>query len=231
MAEIDHLILPESASFDDSGLLWNSRLVCNFLPIVNGTLAPVESHGLSDMQISIKLQFTDQKISRSYFLKMSELEKIDWFGLNQKCRINPDCSKAALYLADIMRFQIASVADPPVRFCNHPGMHIIDGKPVFCTGNKIYRMDSRDDIKLALMPISLDIDENLSELEAVKKILELVNLCPNVGLMLLTQNLLGIMRRVFLQSGITPSSILFVVGKSGIGKTTYTTFLSQLYNR
>lgn len=231
MGETERRILPENASFDDGGLLWNGRLVCNFLPIVNYKSIPVESHGISDMQIGIKMQFPDKKVSQIYFLKMSELEKITWFNLNQKCRINPDCTKAALYLADIMRFQIASVADPPVRFCNRPGMHIIDAKPVFCTGNKIYGMDSRDDIKLASMPISLDVDENLSEFEAAKKMLELVNLSPTVGWMLLAQNLLGIMRRVFLQSGITPSSVLFVVGKSGLGKTTYTTILSQLYDR
>ncbi|MCI9626461.1 MAG: hypothetical protein HFI90_06725 [Clostridia bacterium] len=231
MTETARVILPESASFDDSGLLWNDRLVCNFLPIVNGTLVPVEAHELYDMQLSIKLQFVDKKISPTYFLKMSELEKLDWFSLNQKCRINPDCTKAVLYLADIMRSQIASLADPPVRFCNRPGIHIVDEQAVFCTGNKIYDKNLHNNVELALMPISLDIDENLSEFEAAKKMFGLVNLSPTVGRMLLAQNLLGIMRHVFLQSGITPSSVLFVVGKSGLGKTTYTSFLSQLYNR
>jgi hypothetical protein len=60
---------------------------------------------------------------------------------------------------------------------------------------------------------------------------KLINLSPTAGSIILSHMLLNIMRSAYVTAGITPTSIPFLVGKTGSLKTTYSTFMTQLYGR
>jgi hypothetical protein len=59
----------------------------------------------------------------------------------------------------------------------------------------------------------------------------IVDLSPEAGSIIFAQTLLYIMREAFVDIGIPPRCCVFLYGKTGLKKTTYAVFQTQLYNR
>ena len=68
-------------------------------------------------------------------------------------------------------------------------------------------------------------------MEAYKGLVELMNLCPDISLILIAHAISGIIRAAFEEARFTPNTILTIIGKSGTLKSHYVPLLVQLYNR
>jgi len=231
--EHTNIKLPPYAKFSpETGLRWKKLFIGNFVPIVS-TVIELQSDTQGKQDVELFVLFTDGSCSEPRTISVSKLKDVDWFALDNRCQIDPDCPKAGVYLASIV--QLAMQDYEPLRktSIDQPGVHELDGRAVFCKGDRLYPESAENDTEIHFVPppISLDIDTNLSEQTATKAMLSAVRLHYNVGIMLILQVLLSIMRSVFTSIGIPPSCVLFLVGDSGLGKTQFASLLVQIYNR
>jgi hypothetical protein len=77
----------------------------------------------------------------------------------------------------------------------------------------------------------MDIDNTLTEAEAVGGMLELISLCPNAGRIILAHSLLYIMGSVYAGAWKFPCCCIFLYGDTGDKKTNYSAFTTQIHNR
>lgn len=216
----------------------NGKGICNFKPEVielvdiyaDATTEPVT-------YVMMRLVFSDGTQGEAFSVPLSGLDSEKWLNRNKRCRFNPDVAeiKAGRYIADEVRQFLPHVETKKLYRLNQLGVHVIDGEPIFNTGKVLIRpiTNHRAEIEVQSEPshFSMDIDSDLSEFDATDGMLELVSLSPNVGRVILAQVLLYIMRRVYEDVWKSPCCIVYLYGESGIQKTTYSTFLTQMYNR
>jgi hypothetical protein len=237
MVEIveDFTGLPSEATFSpERGLRWRLKTVANFLPRAIG-LIELETDGMVELFAEVQCHFTDGSVGEVTRILLSALEKFNWSTFDYKCALHPDCQGARKYLAAIIRNAIVSCTVIKENHLRRVGLHIVNGIPVFCTGDKLIIKQSQTesiDVVLETMPYSLDTDTvKYSEKDALTEMMKFVNLSPEIGNVLFAHSLLNVMRYLFIDIGITPTCIIFVVGRTGNKKTTYSAFATQIYNR
>lgn len=224
--------LPPNVSFSaGEGLFWGEQRVGAFLPRLDSSIEVVRD-GKSAVFVRMNFLFEDRTEGGTYMVPLSELERTDWFNLDSRCLVDPDCSRAGKYLAHIIKAALPAVPAIKEIHINRLGNHIIDGIPLFCTGDRLYWPPGKEvtNVILDSMPYKL-IKGGYSEAEAVAKMMKVVNLTPDAGRMIFAHSLLYFQRSAFIGAGVTPCCVVFLVGKTGTQKTTYATFLNQIYNR
>lgn len=209
--------------------------VCTFIPRVLGGIKMVAADGeIVRFLIHLSLEFEDGS-SMETIVDRDELEQMDWSKLDNRCIINSDCRNARKFIANIIRTGLQGVAVETKYLLDRLGIHHIANTVVFFAGSRVITRSSAKDRNISFeiekMPFSLDIDSNISKREAVEGMVELVNLSPEIGRILVAHVISGVTRRVFQEAGITPCTVMVIVGESGMLKSHYVPHLAQLYNR
>jgi hypothetical protein len=138
------------------------------------------------------------------------------------------------YLADIIRGNLPIEKVSKVCLINRTGTHFIGSEPLFCTGDGIIlspNVDKTVEVKIESVADKLVVDPNLSERQAAVGMMKIVNLTPEAGRIIFAHCLLNVMRAVYSEADKPPSCIIYLVGKTGIKKTTFAAFQTQLYDR
>lgn len=224
--------LPQNASFSaDGGLQWSGQYIGNFIPILCG-LVESESEDDSELLARVRLIFTDDSKSKEFTLPISDLADVNWFSLDTRCLLNPDCARAGRYLAHIIHSAIPAASVVKEHHISRLGTHTINDIPGFNMGDQIiWHPNAKTPcVVIEPTPYKLAIGD-YSEREALVGMLKVVKLSFDAGRAIFAQSLVYVMRSVFISAGIIPCCILFLVGKSGGKKTTYASFMTQLYNR
>lgn len=168
---------------------------------------------------------------------LSQLETMDWRALDYRAAFIPQVAvaRANRYIAADIRSKLDDFPTTEVYRLNHPGIYIINGEPVFCTGNEVIRPSSSEvqkpEIECEHMSQRLDFDPDLSEGDAAAEMLNLISLFPNPGRIILSQVLVALMRQAYEDAGKAPAFCIFLYGRTGTQKTTIASFLTQVYNR
>jgi hypothetical protein len=115
------------------------------------------------------------------------------------------------------------------------GVHQRKGTYFFRAGQTIIWPAGKESaVELKLKPLSqefvFDCDK-YCEGTATAGMVKLIGLAPGVGRVAFSHALSGVMRSLFIEAGITPCTILQVVGEFNSLKTTYIPFLTQMYDR
>jgi len=226
-------LIPNTSFSSATGLQWNSYDVGNFNPILLN-VEKVTTNGETELHARVKCEFTDGKYSNEESISLSDLDSFKWHDFDVRCRINPDCTKANKYLASIIRAQIPSATTVDKQVITRTGMHFINDKPLYCVGDRaILSPDIGRSINIEVDTAGsrMVIDDDLSEKQAVAGMMRIVNVSPEAGRVIFAQCLLGIMRSAYKDAGAIPKGVLFLVGDSGIHKTVYASFATQLYDR
>lgn len=186
--------------------------------------------------IMIKMEFEDNSISDVFTVSTKNLEKINWLEFDSRCWFNEDCSysKIQRYLANDVRSKVNRAPKKKAYQLNGLGTFMIEGTAVFSIGeeviepsaNKTYCMG----IEVQKMQQRLKIDKKISEGKAVAGMFDLISLSPNPGRIMLTQKLVYLMRQAYIDAGVTPNICVYIFGKTGTHKTTYSSLLVQMYN-
>lgn len=220
---------------NDETVLTKLKYIGNFMPLVDALVEMYED-GVSELYARITLQFADGTKRESLTVLLKELEKIDWSNnIDLRCILNPDVGKASEHIASVIRLQCAKARLEKMTIINRIGTHYVEQIPVFYTGDRLIWPEGIADkpaVKWSpLLNMKLAIDSNCPEEEAVAGMMRIVNLSPEAGTILFSQNLLYVMREAFVAAGTTPRTIVYLHGKTGVKKTTYSGFQTQLYNR
>jgi hypothetical protein len=200
------------------------------------------TEGETAPHVEIDILFDDGSLSNGHILSLNGpngLAKLNWYELHPHIILHQSETKARQNLMNYIRAALPNLSNP--KETRHRiaqlGTHIIDGEPIFSTGGGLIRKrpppDSpeRADVVLEPQRFKIDIDPNLSELEAIAEMVKAVCLDPDIGRVVLAHSLLYIMREVYKSAWKAPRCSLFLYNESGQLKTTYATLLTQLHNR
>lgn len=114
------------------------------------------------------------------------------------------------------------------------GLVHVNNTVVFVAGDWVFTRSSDRNVPTAKTDgtgFKLDVDENITLQEAFDGLSELISLVPGVGWVLLAHTISGIIREAFVKAGFTPDTVLMIVGKSGMLKSSFVPQITQLYNR
>ena len=207
--------------------------IATFIPTVLALVKVVGSDGESE-SVRVGLHFGDGT-STEALIPISNLDTVDWFGVDHRCLLNSGCRWAKRHIAVIIR---AGVSKAPVErqyLLDRTGVRHIGNAVLFVAGDRVITRSSAlkadTDYELAQLPFRLDIDESISPVEAFDGMMRLIGLSPEIGPVLVAHTVSGIIRAAFKEAGMTPCAVLVIVGKSGMLKSNYIPHLVQLYNR
>ena len=213
----------------------NERPVCTFNIEVLSALKVLTSAGV-ESHVMLELEFKDGKPVK-VDVPLSDIERIDWPGLDKRCILNPDFARAKLHLANIIRLGLAD-EDLPVEELNlldRTGIHRIGNTIAYCGGDRVITRSPDTDplpkFKLAPLPFRLDIDTDayLKQV-AFDGMRELVSL-SEIGRPLVAHAISAITRSAYIAAGAPPCTVLDIVTTTGKFKTYYAATVTQLYNR
>ena len=207
--------------------------IATFIPTVLALVKVVGSDGESE-SVRVGLHFGDGT-STEALIPISNLDTVDWFGVDHRCLLNSGCRWAKRHIAVIIR---AGVSKAPVErqyLLDRTGVRHIGNAVLFVAGDRVITRSSAlkadTDYELAQLPFRLDIDESISPVEAFDGMMRLIGLSPEIGPVLVAHTVSGIIRAAFKEAGMTPCAVLVIVGRSGMLKSHYVPHLVQLYNR
>lgn len=185
--------------------------------------------------IKFKLKFDSGTISEYITRPLDGLEKLDWYLLHPHLKLYQKISAAQQNLVNLIRSALPNAPQEIHYQVKNLGTHIIEDAPIFNTGGDIVSSSPifKNCTNLLVVPqgYNLDIDLNINESEAAAEMMKVVSLSPDIGRVIFSHLLLYIMRKAYEDAVIAPCCSLFLYGGSGQFKTTYSTFLTQIYNR
>lgn len=217
----------------------NGNFLCNFAPKVLGVDA-VRFDGVGERILRVKLciDVGENNIANRMIwdIPLEEIDKICWKKLNIRCRYHPEVSESKVrrYLGNTIRDQMEKVPRRLVEHLTHTGMYKLDEHLVFCTGKAVVQdpaKKARNVIEIAQIEKNLEVDEKLSEEEAAAEFLRLLSLSPDPARIISAYKLGFFMRPAYERIGKVPKGCIFLYGRSGTQKTTYSSFLVQTYDR
>ena len=223
-------------------LLWDEssdkKPISNFIPeVIAIIITHTDVDGESNNHIKLRLRFKNGKPSKEFTKPISDIEGIQWSTIDRRCQLHPSIPKAKAhrYLAEAVRSQLTDAQEEEQYIITRLGTTVVAGEPIFCTGDGLIRPspDNKDSIHVLAsgMSHSFDVDTDLAEHEVAADMLGLVSLCPDAGRVILSLNLLYIMRPAYEVAWKSPGCCVFLHGKTGLKKTTYSAFMTQRYDR
>lgn len=151
--------------------------------------------------------------------------------------MNPEVPEIKIrrYLENSVKEALTNAPTRRIYQLSRTGIFIIKGEAIFCTGLEAIRSPastiSDEEIEVLQIKQHLEIDSELSEPEAARKMFDFMSLSPNAGRVILAHKLIYLMYQAYVEVGKRPNVCVFLYGKTGTNKTTYSAFLTQMYNR
>jgi len=219
----------------------NRKYIANFNIEVISRVKKIKSGSTTTDQTSVanyvrfSLEFMDGTTSEKITLPVKGLDKVDWPGVDLRCSINPEFRTAGRHLANIIRERCQDAPEETETSFDRLGTHIVEGIPVFFTGDRLIWPRDQDR-KPAIaepdkFPYKLAYDPNCTEQEAAAGMDKIVSISSEAGRIILAHSLIYLMLEAFITAGIHPGICVFLHGEVSIGKTRLARFMTQLYNR
>ena len=210
------------------------RHIANFWPKVDSKVE-LKTGGDSVTLAKFKLVFADDGQSEEFTEPLQDLDKICWPEKDLRCILSPDVPKVNEHIASIIRSGCFEAKLEKMGNIDRLGTHIIEGVPMYNKGDGLIwpeGLEEKPAVKWKPNPnFRLVIDPNCSEREADAGMQRIIDLSHETGRFIFSFNVLNVFGEAFIVSGVTPRSMLYIYGLTGIKKTTYTNFQSHLYNR
>lgn len=223
---------------DEDNSFWffrdaNNKGVATFIPKVLSKVDKVRTETI-EHYVRLSLEFNGDEVT-TVLAPLKEIEQVNWPDYDQRCILNQKYPKVGIYIGNVIRKNVNNAVTETIYVWERLGIHFINNIPIFAAGDRIiFRSPCNDEepkIELKDLGFRLDINPNLSKEEAFEGVMDLINLSPEIGSVLVAHVISGIIRRAFKEAGFKPSTVLVVAGESGMLKSSYVPQLTQLYNR
>lgn len=210
-----------------------NRPVCNFIPEVIG-LIRVEGPESDKNCVRLQIHFIEEE-SVELIVPLSEIDRINWSMIDQRCIINSRYKNARGYIGNLIRINLRTAPTETRYSLDRLGINHIEDEVVFVAGNRVITRSSATELEskiiLGNLSFRLDIDTGLTKSQTFSGMRELISLIPKIGRILVAHAISGITREAFKEAGFTPCAVLVIVGESGMLKSHYVPHIVQLYNR
>lgn len=211
----------------------DDKPVSNFYPKVLSKIDVKYDDGI-EVRVRVKLCFGNN-VSEEIVISRQDIGKTDWDALDIRCILKPEYRRAKEYLWNIVRVELALVPQETVYHVAGLGIQKIDDIIVFLAGDHLIvpTVDSgiKTKIELAKSSFRLDIDLSLTKKEIFEGMWEVIDLSYEIGRVVVAHVISGFVKKAFTDVGFNPCTVLMIIGKSGLLKSTFVPFLTQLYNR
>jgi|GEM_PF-1343451 len=197
------------------------------------------SRNLSTFDVQSIFDF--QSGNDEFTVSLLGLSEEKWIKHNKKCRINPAYPEktAGRHIADeiLRQVELENTKQEVQYRLKDLGFYNINETKLYRAGDQIiwsYEEENKLNIELESFPKSLKfiIDtDRYAEKDATSGMVKLICLSPNNGRVVFAQSLAGIMMSLFVEIGVIPDTAIQWIQKTGVFKTTYSSFMTQLYNR
>ncbi|MCM1329148.1 MAG: hypothetical protein NC253_06865 [Ruminococcus sp.] len=215
-----------------------SKNVANFELHVDNLTTMVDIANMKEVckTVELHMQFDGDNLSKSFTVPLGEIKSTDWLKFDERAKYNPDITpaKAARFLEDSVRQQISTAPHITVYQASQNGLYKVGKVPIYIMGQHIIYSSRAKDVTVTVSENKtqrLDIDTKLSETDVINELLALISLSPNTGRILIACKLGYLMRQAYVEAGSRPSTCVYLYGKTGTNKTTFSSLLTQLYNR
>jgi len=212
--------------------------LCNFKPYVE---CIIEKEGVckgrGEFYVRIRPEFDDGYFGTAIDIPWAVVKQSSWWEKETHCRLNPEVpeSKIRRYLENAVKEAMEGAPMRKIYQLSRTGLFMIKEEAIFCTGLEVVRLStstiSDEEVEVLRLKQHLEIDSKLSEAEAVSKMFDFISLSPNAGRVILAHKLIYLMYQAYVEAGKKPNVCVFLYGKTGTNKTTFSAFLTQMYNR
>ncbi len=214
------------------------KKLCNFYPRVEKVIKIYNNEDVCvNKIIKVQIMVDNNDDVRRIEVELSNIDQVKWRKLDERCQFDPEFTDAKIqrYLADEIRSQLDGAPQERVYELIDLGLSFVEGEAVFCTGKEVITPPSSGLPQIVINQQQnmqgLDIDTTLLEEHALSEIFDLISLSPNSGRIILMYKLIYLMRQAYIDAGAKPNFCIYLYGKTGTMKTTFSSFLTQLYNR
>lgn len=209
------------------------KVVCTFLPKVLKNIE-IKYGEKTDCFVRLELCFKNGE-NKVIVLSLTGIDNTDWPKIDRRCIIHSNYRNAGKFIANVIRAESISAAVETKYGIERMGIHHIGNTILFAAGDRVITRSSdpksMPHIELSKLPFSLDIDPELTAREAFNGMRELIAINPELGNVLVAHAVSGIMGAAFLENRFDSCTVLVIVGKSGMLKSSYVPHMIQLYNR
>lgn len=136
----------------------NDRNISNFFPTV---LKKIEIKSVNGTEYSVELELYFNGVEKSkVILPLREVEKIDWFTLDNRCLVNNyNEKKGRMYLANLIRVGVAT-APVEIRYkIKKTGIEKIGKTVVFIAGNQVITKATERELLMSIILLFIIITE------------------------------------------------------------------------
>lgn len=212
--------------------------LCNFEPHVECIIEKEDvCKQKRESYVRVQLEFEDGCLGTVLDVPIAEVDKSQWWKRELRCCLEPNVpeSKFRRYLSNAVKTALNNAPTKTIYQLSRTGLFKIKEEAIFCTGLEAVRPPastiSDEEVEFLRLKQHLDIDSKLSEAEAVSKMFDFISLCPNAGRVILVHKLIYLMYQAYVEAGKRPNVCVFLYGKTGTNKTTFSALLTQMYNR
>lgn len=193
--------------------------------------------GTFEETVEFKVEIDGCNLDSRVRICLKELDKFDFRSIDPRIRFIIADKTANRNLADFVKEKLSDneIAQREEYKFDTVGMFKLQGEAVFCIGDEV--ISSRNGKVGALefdtrsVSEKLDVDSELNEADAIKDMIGLIYCCPTPGAVIMAQQITYLLRQAFVDAGVNPCLCVFLYGETGKKKTTFSSLMTQLYDR
>jgi len=221
--------LPKDFSIDkDGAVFYKEDCISNgFVTVLHHTLIRKQS-GQEVISVELCFHIAGEEYMKKY--SVEQLEKTKFLDVPILYLEHPRTQSLELF-KQIIRFQMSQIKPTIIYEINRLGYSVINGKRVYCFGNKI----------LGASDLNTCIAEELKDFELQYNCVnaqtlayglnKFLSLNTDVTLVMMAYLVLGLSRQCFADAGVPIHFVLFIAGQNQSFKTTLSCLYFNIYNR
>lgn len=231
--------LPSQSTYAEGKLTWNDTPIANFMPYVRRKIQLHTDYGIEDFFTLEIIQ--GESIINSKDIKISGINNVNWFEIDNHCIIYPDSPKAKVYLNSIIQHMLGNNDLEVIRYrqIEKVGWNriTISDEDIYCynTGDNLILPQDNDiseRITLKKSDWILEKDtEKYSEKKATEIMTKAISLNKKAGLPIFSFTIAALLKSIFTECGISPKFMLYICGDKDLMKTAYVSMLSPIFHR
>ncbi|BDF73570.1 hypothetical protein CE91St41_04590 [Oscillospiraceae bacterium] len=168
-------------------------------------------------------------------MQLSQIRSCELELLDIKCKSVGETRVLPRLMYRIAREQVAASNLTMAQYFPNCGWASMDGFPVYVAGNRVITASgwadpSRYSLSPSLTDLTLEVDDTINKADAARYVRNLCRLHPGVSDILVASAVAGHLFSLFVEAGVTPRLIMYIVGPSMMKKTTLATLIGGTYN-
>lgn len=195
--------------------------------------------GTCEEQVAFSVVLTDCNTIIPVTMPCIELDKYNFRIINSRIRFSGKISagKANRNIADFIKERLCDkdISTQEKYRIDKVGLFKVKDEAIFCLGNEVVTSYNGNAQFLEFdtqgIASHFNIDSQMNESDAIRAMFTLICCCRTPGAVITAQQITYILRQAYVDAGLKPCLCVVLYGETGKMKTTFSSYMTQLYNR